>query len=183
MKTLVRLCSVIAIVSFTCFNLLSAQKTYQFELHGHITNTPVMCDIVISGTVTYHVNFHVNKDGELTNLHWNIKSSNIYNSATGEKYKIMDVGNDNLGLWWDFFNTLNESNEPFPGELYYDEEDGWLEDYIPVNMPNSGKAATLNFKLVGKRGAKFTYSSLVVVNVNANGELTAEVIKSRLDCD
>lgn len=172
MKSIRILTLTISILLITGLQAVMSQ-TFQQDLHGVIDNAYVIClDTRVSGDWNYHVNYHLDpKTGELKNLHWNV-NANLYDE-NGNKYKLMDVGSDNLGFWWDFFNNVNANNEGFG--VTYDIEDGWLPG-IPDVLPAEGRVVEANYKVIGK-GVKFTWKLLWIVRVDKDGQPKMEIFK------
>lgn len=190
MKTLRLLISVCLIALLGCFNSVFAQ-TKQIELHAEFTDGVVWClGKTLSGSWTYHVTYHINKKtGEVDNLHWNIKHSDLWDSD-GNKYKAIDTGNDNLAAWWNFFNNINLFNAFDGSGIVFDQEDGWLDPDVWVDEDNPGWPTVVpevgmmvnTFKFVGQ-GHKVTMKFLIQIHMNANGDATAEVIREKVYCD
>ena len=182
MNKLRMLVSAFIIALLACFNSVSAQ-TMQFDLHADFDDVVVWClNKELSGSWTYHMTFHVNKKtGEVDRLHWNIKHCDLEDNE-GNKYHVMDSGNDNLGAWWDFFNNINYYNVyPVDTGLEFDEADGWLDPYWPAVMPQEGSVVN-TYKFIGN-GEVVTMSVVRQLHIHANGEITADVVRNVYDCN
>jgi len=163
---------IISFVLIGCFQIAQAQ-TFQQDLYATITNEYVLCaDRTLSGDWNYHMSYHLDpKTGELKNLRWNMHA-NLYDEFDN-KYKIMDVGSDNLGVWWDLFNNINAFNADF--NIDYEIEDGWLPG-IPDVLPVEGRIIESNYKLMGN-GEKFTWKLLWIVRLDKDGLPKLEIFK------
>ena len=179
MKTLKMLVSVFIIALLACFNSVSAQ-TKQFDIHAELDHVVVWClNKELSGSWTYHMTFHVNKKtGEVDRLHWNIKHCDLEDNE-GNKYHVMDSGNDNLGAWWDFFNNIKLFNEG--NGSVWDVEDGWLDPYWPTVMPQEGSVVNM-YKFIGN-GEVVKLFVVTQLHINANGEITADVARDIANCN
>ena len=166
---------------FGCMNALVAQ-TRQFDLVGTIDNEYILCaESAVSGYWTYHFAYHLNKDGLVDNIHWNIKNCNLVDSE-GNSYRIMDTGNDNAGdPWyglWDLFNNLGAVNAGF--NISYNVDDGWLP--LPDIRPDEGRIVNMAIKIFGN-GQKYTLHWYWHVSRNAKGEIKVESVSIDWDCD
>ena len=118
-------------------------------------------DEAVSGTLDYHLTYHINrKTGVIDRVRWNLSNAVFIGSDTGTKYRIMDVGSDALGLYWDFFADVSD----LPPEL------------IPEELPSEGTLMNMAFKWVAK-GVVYSGNILIHLNYNANGELKGDVLK------
>jgi hypothetical protein len=181
MKTLKFLSPVFLVSLLACFCSVNAQ-TFQKELHATINNEYVAClNKQLSGEWTYHISYHINKKtGIVENVHWNIKHAELWDSE-GNKYLCIDTGNDNLGIFWVVFNYINAYNEGYNVD-YDNVEDGWLDDYLPEVLPEEGHLVSAAFKFIGN-GEVVNWTILMIVHMNANGELTTEIYREYMDCN
>jgi hypothetical protein len=180
MKTLKIAISIIVIAVFTCGNF-SAQ-TYQTEMHGTFDGIYVLCGLgPVSGELTAHLTYHLNsKTGKIDNMHFNIPKCEIWNTVTLEKYKLVDVGNDNLGVIWDFFNNINFYNGS--EGIYYDNiTDGWLTSLLPSVFPSEGSYVEMSFKFIAE-GKIYRYAAMYQYHQNANGQITVDKYKENIVC-
>jgi len=177
MKTLKLFSSIIVIAAFFCSNTIG--QTYQKELHATFDGVPALCGLVISGNWTVHVTYHLDpQTGKIDRMHFNIPKYEIWNTATGARYKLIDSGNDNSGVLWDFFNNLNAYNG-VPG--MYDVEDGWLDALLPYDYPNKGSYVEMSFKFMGE-GHKYLYGAMLQIRPDANGAPTIFKYNEHIDC-
>lgn len=181
MKTWRLFLSLLVIVFAVFVNTLSAQ-TFHRQLTISTNGAMAWClNRVLAGELTYNFSYHLdNKTGKIDNVHWNVLHAVYWDVETGQKYIPFDTGNDRLGLYWQFFNTPNASNG-IPD--FYDVEDGWLDSFLPTELPGEGSMISMNFKFISKGGIKFTMSTMIQLHVNANGELTAEVYNEKVECN
>jgi hypothetical protein len=181
MKKTRLLVSAMIILFFLSSNLITAQ-TKQMELHATCNDYVFCLEKVLTGYWTYHFSYHVNKKtGELENVHWNIKHAKLVDSE-GNRYKVIDTGNDNLGYWWDMFNYLNELNAGW--DVNYTHEDGFLDPYLQGDGPEQGRAIQASFKFIGiGTGEKFSYTAYIRGYRNDNGDLILEIEDYSFDCN
>ena len=131
----------------------------------------------VTGYYTYEINMKMTKEGYLERLNWHVGKSELINDK-GDKVIIVDSGKDNLGIMWDWFNNANYYNWYFYNcpEVVYDSQDGWLNDYMPPEMPAEGVFMDMSCKMVCK-GAMYQISSMAVIHYNGNGELVVNFVK------
>jgi hypothetical protein len=177
MKTRVFLAVILTVVLLATGNVLQAQ-TFQKDLTATFDNLTIACTgRALTGSWTAHFTYHLGKDGKIDRMHWNTLHQDLYDD-TGEKAMCIDTGNDNLGVLFIFFNTLNASNGI---ENFYDVSDGWLEDWMPVALPDEGSYVELNCKFkVG--GDFYILGFLVQLHKNSHGDVTVDIAKSRIVC-
>ena len=181
MKTLKFFAAAFALLWITSANLLQAQ-TFQKQVVVTENNLVMWClNRSVTGQYVYHFAYHLDrKTGKIDNLHWNVLHAEIWDTETGERYVIHDGANDRLGTWWDFMNKPNEYNG-IPD--LYDVEDGWLDPYMPEELPKEeGSMVAMNFRF-NARGMMVNWSTLIQLHINANGEVTAEVYKEVVNCN
>lgn len=130
---------------------------------------------IVSGSYTYHYVIKLDKDGEIESLHWNVTDCNLHNQY-GDKIIVVDSGRDNLGVVWSFFSSPNAGNGYDPG-LVYDVEDGWLDVHLPEVLPIEGTYVNMSFRMMIKGKKWDAYASMVQLHINANGVITADVVK------
>jgi len=183
MKTFKLIISVFLLAFLTCSISVHAQ-THQYELRASFDEGILLCDKVCKGYWVYHITYHLNKDGELSRLHWNMKDCDIRDVETGEKYIMTNTGSDNLGAMWGLFNMLNEYNNVlYDFRVSYDQPDGWMDDFLPETFPVEGTYVEMNLKMIGKKGIIGYGKFLVQAHINANGELSAYVEKAEFTCN
>lgn len=158
-------------------NNLNAQ-TIQNELRSSFTNVPAFClNRPISGEFVYHVTYHLDsKTGKVDHLKWNTAKSDIWDAETGEKYKLIDNGSDSQGLYWDYWNNINNYTDN-----KYNVENGWLP--LPDEMPVEGSFIGMSFKFIGKGGNVFGWTSMWQLHINANGVVTVDKFAEYPKCD
>jgi hypothetical protein len=178
MKTLRLALSFIILVVFSCSNSLG-QRIIRTEMVNHLDNYFFDGIGYISGTATYHLTIQLSKEtGKIQKIHWVLGDCSLANE-NGEKVRIIDSGHDTYGTLWGFFNKPNYYCAEIWGspELTYpDVEDGWLDGIMPAENPIEGTFVSMSFKYIFK-GHPFSLSALVQIHINANGDVTAEVIK------
>ena len=130
---------------------------------------------VVSGTADYHFTFQLSKEGFIKAIHWNVTNCNLHNSE-GVEIKILDTGNDNLGIYWEFFNTPNASNDAYQPGIRYNVPDGWLDSYMPEQMPVEGVYVE-NLFTIKCKGYMLRLPLKIVLHMNANGVYTVDMIK------
>jgi hypothetical protein len=174
MKTLKLTLLIFAIAVMTCNN--GYGQTVQSELFGVIDGMYVNEEIGnVYGTFTIHFTIKLSKQGYIENIHWNIPHYDLQNDGQ-EKVRIIDSGHDNGGFGWDFFNNLNAANEGY--NLYYTNvTDGWLTPYMPSQMPSEGVYIEMSFAFAVK-GKPYKLGSLILVHMNANGDITVDTVKT-----
>lgn len=176
MKGLKTVFSIFVIAFFIC-SVSWSQKPLKTELSvviDHIDYGPGIG--VVYGTYTYFITFKLDEDGYIKSMHWNVGPCNLMNEE-GDKVKFMDSGTDTYGIMWDFWNNTAAYNAGWP--IYYSEEDGWLDDIMPIVMPLEGTFSNMNCKVVCK-GVKYDLGGMLQLHVNANGVITAYVTKGWL---
>ena len=176
MKTLKLTFLIFAMAAMTIHN--GYGQTVHRDLVGTIPGLDLGPEFgIISGTITYHFMYKVSKGGFIESIHWNLTDVEIINDR-GETLKITDTGNDNYNYNgnWEFFNTLNASNG---GAVIYNVDDGWLNSVMPPpdQMPTEGRFNELSWKFMIK-GKQMRLGALVLFNMNANGDITVNVVKS-----
>ena len=177
MKTLRLIFSIIVIAALFCNNTIG--QTYQKELHATFDGVTALCGLEISGNWTVHVTYHLDsKTGKIDRMHFNIPKYEICNAENGARYKLIDTGNDNSGLIWNFFNNPNSSNGV---EDMYDVEDGWLDALLPSDYPNKGSYVEMSFKFMGE-GHKYLYGAMLQIRPDANGEPTIFKYNEHVEC-
>lgn len=176
MRTRKTLLTLFIIALLSMGNRAMAQ-TFQFDLSASFDGVHAWClERPISGSYVYHFTYHINnKTGYIDRIHWNVKHSDIWDSETGEHYKVIDTGNDNFGLWWDFFNNIIA----YTG-MPYNVENGWLN--VPEVLPEEGIFVNMAFKFIA-HGEVYYLSSMGKVNVNANGDMVVSFFTDRMDCN
>jgi hypothetical protein len=132
---------------------------------------------MVYGNYTYHFNFRVSDAGKLECLHWNAKNFNLYN-ANGDKVQVIDSGHDTFGVLWDFFNNPAFYNAGYA--ISYSVPDGWLDGIMPTDLPAEGSFVNMSCKIKCK-GNMVRWGSLTQIKMNANGEITANIVKSWLE--
>jgi hypothetical protein len=180
MKTLKLFAAVIALLWITSANQTQAQ-TFQNQMVVTENDLMAWClNRSITGQFVYHFSYHLDrKTGKIDNIHWNILHTDIRDSETGERYIFHDCGSDRLGYWWDFYNNPNSSNG-IPD--LYNVEDGWLDDYMPEELPKEGTMIGMNFRF-NARGMMLNWSTLIQLHMNSDGKVTAEVYKEVVNCN
>ena len=183
MKTIRLLVTVSLIGLLAGFNSAVAQ-TQQIDLHASFDAGKVWClNKTLKGSWTYHINFHLNKRGEVDNLHWNIKHCDLRDSD-GNKYKAIDTGHSSSGDWWYFFNNINYFNGPDEDNsgIQFDEPaDGFLDPYWPTVMPDEGSFENM-FKFVGN-GEVYYMHYLTQLHRKANGAIIVDIVNVIIDCN
>jgi hypothetical protein len=173
MKTLKLSVAVFIIAFFMCSN------TWGQVLHQDVVVTFNNVDYgpgigLVTGTFTYRYTLKLSKEGYIENIHWVVQDCDLHNEF-GDKINYIDSGHDTFGILWDFWNNANSYNDP--ASVNYGRPDGWLDAMMPAEMPLEGTLASLAFKVLCK-GKQYTfYASLVQVHMNANGVITANVVK------
>lgn len=180
MKTIKLSFLFIVFVLLTC-NISRAQRTVHQELVGTIPGYDFGPEIgIISGTITYHFMYKISKDGYIENIHYNLTDVALVNDR-GETVRLTDTGNDNYNYMgnWQFFNTINGSNQ---GAVTYNVSDGWLDSVMPPSdqMPTEGRYNELSWKFWIK-GKQLRLGALVLFHMNANGDITVNVVKTFAD--
>ncbi|MGW8316154.1 MAG: hypothetical protein ACWGNV_11170 [Bacteroidales bacterium] len=171
-------------------NAQTFHKVIRAEVYG-----PVFClEKVVTGYWVYQITYHVDKKtGEISNVRWTVKEGQFVDED-GNAYKLIDTGNDNLGVFHAFWNTVNGSNEElletyYPGEgysvVYYEEngdvlEDNWMEGMITGVYEG---VFTNTFKLIGKNGEKVSFKEVTVYHVDAHGNVVTDFSKTMANCN
>lgn len=180
MKKIKFLGAFIVVIFFMSGASLTAQ-TRQVELHATVADYVFCLNKVLFGEWTYHFTYHVNKKtGAIESVHANVKNARLFDSE-GNKYVMIDTGNDKLGIYWDYFNNINAMNEDY--EIYYDIEDGFMGE-LPGEgeWPEKGMFAPGVIKFIGN-GEKVTFRSYLRGYRDESGELIFEVEKYSIDCN
>jgi hypothetical protein len=178
MKTLKIIPIVLLVYLMVTTQLVSAQ-TFHRTLTFTADNIQIFClNRAVSGWVEYDISYHLDKtSGKIDNLSWNAHGGEMYDAQTGEKFVFMDKGSDRLGIIWDFFNRP----EFYNGVDLYDVEDGWLNAYMPSEMPGDGTFVN-TYKCIIK-GTKVTFFQVIQIHTNANGEVTVDFNTVRTECN
>ncbi len=185
MKTL-KFCTLVFIAGFLMTTNPVSAQTFEFNLHAVCTNAWLYCfeqSNTVSGDWTYHFTYHLNKNGELEWIHWNVLNYNLVNDATGEEYILKDTGHDNSNYLdtWQMFNNLNALNEEFG--IVYDQTDGFMTPFLPTVMPDEGTNIDGFFIKEKKSGRLIAVLKTVIqLHKNSKGEITAEVDKFWTEC-
>ena len=170
-----------AVVSMAVLISSSAHaQTFQEELVANFGSFYIPCvDRTIDGTWTAHFTYFLGKDGKISRIHVNTKTSDFYDVMTGETVKVYDTFTDSYGSYFWFMNNLNAANG---GTDIYNVEDGWLDAFMPDDYPfEAGALVEMNWKFQIK-GQKFGTSTLMQIHRNAHGEITANVEKIKVIC-
>ena len=136
-------------------------------------------DVSISGTWICHFTYHLDrKTGKIDQIHWNTLHADLWDTETGEKVILLDTGNDNYGLNFNWFNNMNGSNGLVN---VYDVEDGWLNDVMPNDVFEEGTYVEMNWKLMVS-GEMYKMSFMTQLHKNDKGEVTVDNSKTIFDC-
>ena len=127
----------------------------------------------VTGTYKYYYTIKLSKEGFIESMHWHAGDWNLVNE-NGDKIKIIDSGHDNYGAFWDFWNNKDFYNTGW--NITYDIPDGWLNEWWPALMPLEGTMVAMSTK-ISCNGKMLDWSYMVQFHVNANGEITANVVK------
>ena len=183
MKTL-RLLFCAAVALLTC-NSYGIGRPFQTDIVVTITNVDysfISPEIgILSGTYTYHFSYQLSKDGYIESIHWNVTDFNLHNQ-NGEKAIIVDSGHDSNGDLWAWYNEPNNMNGN-PSNMVYSCDNGWLDDLMQVQRGDEtiyprteGVAVEMSCRLLVK-GKGFRVPFLSVLQINANGVTTVDVVK------
>jgi len=180
MKTLKLFIAGLVVVFIATSNSASAQ-TIQHNVNADFQEAIYIpcADVWIQGTLTFHFTYNLNKKtGKIDRMHWNVIHQDLMEVETGEKFIIIDTGNDNMGLNFAWFNNLNSSNGLVG---VYDVEDGWLNEWMPEDIFDEGSYVEMACKfIVG--GEVYSISVMVQIHKNANGEVTVDNSKTIFKC-
>lgn len=154
------LCS--AIFALLIFNSASGQ-TYQTGWTFVLEDEPVIClGENLSGVMTYHAVAKVDrKTGYLKSIHWNIVDAFFIGSTTGNRYRCVDVGMDNLGWYFEYFNDVQQIVP---------------EGTLPPVMPSEGMLVTSSFLWITQGGIVYKGRINANIKLNANGDLTVNKV-------
>ncbi len=170
---------IIILLAFASLCLNGSGQTIQKTLICTLTNydysslNPVIG--IVSGTIEMHFTFRLSKEGYIETMHWNVNKGDLHN-ANGDIIQCVDAGHDNLGIYWQFYNTPNASNDAIQPGIRYNVEDGWLDEYMPDQMPAEGVYVENCFMLKCK-GELLKLPFHIMFHMNANGVYTVEFIK------
>jgi hypothetical protein len=177
MKTLKCTIAVIALAFFTNSSMFGqvwqGDVVVNFYEYDYTAVAPFIG--IVTGNYTYHFAIKLNKEGEIQSIHWVVKDCNLHNQ-NGDKIICIDTGHDNLGFLWAFWNRPNEGNG-FDPRIIYDIQDGWLDEYLPEFLPIEGTFVGMAFKMMVKGQKWNLFASMVQLHMNANGIITADVVK------
>ena len=165
----------VMMIALMIFNKPLSAQSYQYELNATATNGVFPCGVIVNGYFTYHVTYHLNKEGEITNLHCNVTHQDLWNVETKERVRVLDVTNDNAGILWLLYSSLNAFNEGF--NIVYEQDDGWIDTFLPLDFPTTGKTVNINFKVVGKGGVIGYWKTHVLIRLDSNGELVWDFLQ------
>ena len=177
MKKLKLTIALVVLTFLTCANSVGqvwhVDVVVTFDEFDYAPYTPVLG--IVSGTYTYSYAIKLNAEGKIESIHWVVKDCNLYNQD-GERIICIDTGHDNMGFIWDFWNKPDFYNGNIP-ELQYSSADGWLDDYMPASLPIEGTAIGMAFKMIIKGKKYDLLACMVQLHMNANGVITANVVK------
>jgi hypothetical protein len=129
----------------------------------------------VSGTYVYRFTIKLSEEGKIESIHWVVQDCKLHNEF-GDKIVCVDTGHDTFRWLWDFWNKPFEGNGYDP-RIIYSVNDGWLDGLLPEGTPLEGTCSNLSFKVL-YRGTKYTFFAVLVqVHMNANGVITADVMK------
>jgi hypothetical protein len=175
MKTL-KLIVVVLITTFFVSVSRTDAQTYTVAMHSSFAKIYAPCGLgPINGEWTYHLTYHVDKKtGFMDHLHWNIWHADVWDSETGEKYIIVDNGNDDMGAVWYAWNHIND---------YIDNQYDFLPNMpLPAEMPDEGSFVRMSLKFIFN-GEVYRVVTFVQLHRNASGEITADVSRSWMECN
>ena len=176
MKTLKLLVTFIFLALITC-NMISGQP-YHVRVVVTINGLDYGPGIgVVTGTFTYQWTLWLSAEGYLKSMHWNVIDNDLSNQD-GDKVKTIDSGHDNLGIMWDIFNNPGVYNTGYP--IIYSVQDGWMDGIMPSELPLEGTFSNMSCKVICK-GTKYSLAGLMQLHMNANGDVTANVVKGWLE--
>jgi hypothetical protein len=98
---------------FTMLTTVNAQ-TFREEISSDFYASVMCLNKVLSGYWIYSISCHVDKDGLITRVHWNVKNAYLEDEE-GNTYKLVDTGTDNYGgpleslggiSFWDLWNNI-----------------------------------------------------------------------------
>ena len=168
------------VVALIAISSPAIAQTRQKELVANFGEMYIPCvERWISGTWVAHFTYFLGKDGKISRMHVNTWSSDFHDVNSGEEVKCFDVINDTYGAYFWFLNNPNAANN---GTDIYNVEDGWLDEFMPEVYPFAeGTMVEMNWKFQ-IRGQKWGMSSLIQIHTNANGEPTANVVRTKVIC-
>jgi hypothetical protein len=174
MKPLKFLFLVVIFAALTCINslgqVIQRETLVTIYAPGVDYGSPVG---KVTGTYKYYFTIKLSKEGFMESLHWHAGDWNLVNDS-GDPVKIIDSGHDTYGPTWDFFNNKDLYNTGY--NITFDIPDGWLNEWWPALMPLEGSNVDMSLKLLCK-GIKLDWRYMVQLHINANGEITANVVK------
>jgi hypothetical protein len=172
MRTLRFLTLLAALLVLTCGR--SNAQVMHYDIRVSITGIDFGPGIgTVFGTYVYRYGIKLSSEGYIERMHWNVLDSDLHNDL-GEKVNIVDSGMDNLGAFWQIWNYINAWNEGW--NIHYDLEDGWLNDYMPPEMPSEGSFVNLSCKISCK-GTVLKMPLKLVIHPNNSGSIEATVIE------
>jgi hypothetical protein len=179
MKTIKFTLAIIVIAFFTCGNTLGqvwhVDVVVSFDEFDLTPFCPDCSEIgAITGTYTYRYGFKLSEAGKIESLHWVIQDCDMHNQ-NGDKIICIDNGHDNFGFVWDFFNRPDYYNAD--SRIQYSSEEGWLNDLMPTEMPIEGTFIGMSFRTLFKGKKYDLLAGMVQYHMNANGVVTANVVK------
>lgn len=171
-----RICFLMLTLWIAAFGIAGAQ-TIQHYVTATVDHGMAFClNRQVSGYVTYHLTYHLDKKtGKAVWTHMQVHKAELWDSETGEAYKLIDTGaKDNLGVSWGWISDLD-----FPGWDY-----DLLPNSIPfADIPSEGMNIWASFKFIAPGGTKYSMRGVTVVHINANGETTVDFVKTNEDCN
>ena len=174
MKT-IKLSFLIIAIALLTNNISLAQRTIHQDATLTFSGTPYGGEIgTVTGTAVYHFVIQLNKEGYMKRIQWHLTDCDLVNE-NGDEVKMFDTGFDSIGGLWELFNNPNASNKE--SNLTYNVADGWMNDIMPTSMPLEGTFNNMNWKFI-VNGKVYHWYLLVQFHINANGEITANVVKS-----
>jgi hypothetical protein len=177
MKTLKLTFSIVVMALLTCGNSWG-QKIIHTEATCNFDNYDMGYPAgIVNGFIVYHFTIKLSKEtGKIESLHWVAKDCSITNTD-GDVVKSIDAGHDTQGVIWDFFNRPNYWNEIlYSPDCTYNVEDGWWDNIMPEELPEEGTFVGMTFKIICN-GEVARFYSMAQLHINANGEVTANVVK------
>lgn len=166
----------ILFIAFLTYNNSWGQKVIQKETIVTLYEPGIDYGVdigTVTGTYKYTFTLHLNKEGYLDCVSWHATDWNLHNQD-GDWVKVIDSGHDTYACLWDIWNNIGFYNTGW--NISYDVKDGWLNEWMPSEMPSEGSFVSMSTKILCK-GKILDMSFMIQFHINANGDITANVVK------
>lgn len=145
------------------FSISVTGQAYQSGWTFVLDNEPAVClGENVSGTMTYHAVVKFDREGYLKSVKWNCVDGFFIGSESGNRYKLIDGGKDDLGWFWSYFVT----DIPLVDA-----------EKLPPVFPEDGILLNRSLMWVAQGQGPVVHGFMkAMIRLNAHGDLTAEIM-------